>query len=115
MNEVYFVKGGTPKSAGSNRMKELSTDFDRYEYHDETVEEFSLILKSGEFSDLVGFFDRCEEFNVNLVGSRDFVYRSEKMRLLVNLILDGDSNVCRFVPRTLGFRKAAKSYAGLGG
>ena len=107
---VFFVLGGTPKGKGSNRMAELADELEEYDFHDSVVREFLSLLEHGSIEKLPEFFDKCIKWNINIIGSRDYVYRSDKMKLLINLMLDGDMNVWKFLPRTLGFRDAVQLY-----
>ena len=101
---IKFCRGGTPKSNGSNRMAELSTELGPYEFQDATAKELANILSTGTLTQLKEFFLKCHKYDVHIVGSRDFVYRSEKQALLVNYVINGDYRVFQSITRSLDVR-----------
>lgn len=103
---IMFVRGGTPKSAKSNRMAESATDLGAYKYQDATVKELQGLIREGTLAEFKEFFDKCQEYNVHIVGSGDKVYRSDQVSMLIGLIIGGDSGVLRAITRSLGLRGA---------
>lgn len=116
---ILLVKGGTPKSAGSNRMKELSTELDIVLTDNAEVigKDFDQLMdtlipnicKGGEVTieHVVRFFELMLEEDYHIVGSKDYVYRSDQMLKLVKMVQSGE--ICKgtplnFFPRTAGFR-----------
>lgn len=106
---IIFCKGGVPKSPKSNRMAELAPVLGAYEFESATIANFQEVLENGNLEAYKEFFEKCQKYNVHIVGSRDTVYRSSQMVVLIDYLIKGDPNVLRAIPRTMEFRSYAKA------
>lgn len=109
MNQLKFVKGGTLKTPGSNRMKETATELHRLDpLSDANQSDLAFLLSTyNDMESIVGFFDMLKERDIHIVGSNDIVYSSIKYSMLCQMIVDGkipQGASLSFFTRKLGLR-----------
>lgn len=114
MQELLIVKGGTPNGS-SNRMIELSHMLEPVVTQN-SVDSWSTKVAdifvqlnhgNGGFDELIALFEVFVENDNHIVGSRDYVYRSDQMLMLIKRVAEGGISSpapLNFFPRTFGLR-----------